>query len=409
MPDQNSHALSPTPPSQGARQPGLDLDALLAAGVARGASDLHLTVGSLPIYRVLGELAPAPEELCAEFDLKPIEPDWMERLARRVASERKLEELSGTGHADLGYSTPDGERFRLNLYRELGRLALAARHLDQRMLSLEALGLPKQLQEIARLPTGLVLVTGPTGSGKSTTLATLVDVINRTRAAHILTVEDPVEFVHQPQRCVVHHRELGSDVVSFAAAVEASLREDPDVIMIGEMRDLNTMRAAITAAETGHLVFSTLHTAEAVGCVERLVGSFPAGEQDVARHRIGMALRAVIAQRLVRHASGRGRVAVVEILIVNSAAANLIEQGKTRQLFSLMETSTAEGMRTLDQALADLVNRGVLSRAEALQHCKDTRTLERLLERATRLAEEAALAEHAATKRGGLDRLRRRP
>ncbi|AGA89488.1 pilus retraction protein PilT [Thioflavicoccus mobilis 8321] len=384
----------------------LDLNALLAAGVALGASDLHLTVGSRPVYRVLGELAPAPSELGAA----PIEAAAMERLAAQIASERQREELARTGHLDLGYSTPDGERFRLNLYRELGRLALAARHLDQRLLSLEGLGLPKQLADIAKLPSGLVLVTGATGSGKSTTLATLLDLINRIRAAHILTVEDPVEFVHGPQRCVIHHRELGTDVVSFAAAVQAALREDPDVIMIGEMRDLDTMRAAITAAETGHLVFSTLHTAEAVGCVERLVGSFPGGEQDVARHRIGMALRAVVAQRLVRRSSGRGRVAVVEILMVNAAAANLIEQGKTRQLFSLMESSAAEGMRTLDQSLADLVNRGVLSRAEALLHCKDTRTLERLLERTVRLAEEAEqAARQAAAKRNGLDRLRRQP
>lgn len=381
-----------------------DLDALLDATVALGASDLHLTVGSRPVYRILGELTPAPPEL----GQAPVEKAWMEALTRRIAGEHQQEELKRTGHLDLGYSLPDGKRFRLNLFRELGRLALVARYLDQRMLSFEGLGLPRQLEQIAKLHSGLVLVTGATGSGKSTTLATMVDLINRTRAAHILTVEDPVEFVHQPQRCVVRHRELGTDVISFAAAVQASLREDPDVIMIGEMRDLDTMRAAITAAETGHLVFSTLHTAEAVGCVERLVGSFPGGEQDVARHRIGMALKAVIAQRLLRRTSGSGRVAVVEILMVNPAAANLIEQGKTRQLFSLMESSATEGMRTLDQSLAELVNRGVLSRGEALQHCKDPQTLERLLERAARLAEQAAQAEQAA-KRGTLPRLRRLP
>lgn len=371
-------------PSPG--EQALDLDPLLAAGIAIGASDLHLTVGCRPSYRVMGELMQAPPELGAAL----IDDAWMGRLAARIASERQREELTRSGHLDLGYGTPDGERFRLNLYREQGHLALAARHLNQSLLSIEGLGLPPHLAEVAKLHSGLVLVTGATGSGKSTTLATLLDLINRTRAAHILTVEDPVEFVHRPQRCVVHHRELGTDVVSFASAVQASLREDPDVIMIGEMRDLDTMRAAITAAETGHLVFSTLHTAEAVGCVERLVGSFPGGEQDVARHRIGMSLKAVIAQRLLRRANGRGRVAVVEILMVNSAAANLIEQGKTRQLFSLIESSGAEGMRTMDQSLAQLVNQGVLGKSEAFGHCKDPNTLERLLDRAARAAEEAA-------------------
>ncbi|AFL72257.1 type IV pilus twitching motility protein PilT [Thiocystis violascens] len=385
---------------------GLNLDALLAAGVSLGASDLHLTVGSRPSYRILGELAPAPPELGEAL----VGHDAMERLAARLATERQREDLAQTGHLDLGYGAPDGERFRLNLFREQGHLALAARHLDQGLLSLDRLGLPPQLEEVGRLNAGLVLVTGATGSGKSTTLATLLDRINETRAAHILTVEDPVEFVHRPKRCVVHHRELGRDVASFAAAVQASLREDPDVIMIGEMRDLDTMRAAITAAETGHLVFSTLHTAEAVGCVERLVGSFPGGEQDVARHRIGMSLKAVIAQRLLRRSSGRGRVAAVEILMVNPAAANLIEQGKTRQLFSLIESSAAEGMRTMDQSLAELVHRGILSRAEALVHCKDAQTLERQIERAARLVEQAALAEQTAAKRGGLlPRPRRQP
>ncbi len=380
-----------------------DLDDLLAAAVAQGASDLHLTVGSPPVLRVLGELAPAGSGATV------IDAGWMEGVAASITSERQQEELARTGHLDMGYSTPDGERFRLNLYHELGRLALAARHLDQRLLSFEGLGLPEQVAQLAKLQAGLVLVTGATGSGKSTTLATILDVINQTRAAHILTVEDPVEFVHRPQRCVVHHRELGTDVVSFAAAVQASLREDPDVIMIGEMRDLDTMRAAITAAETGHLVFSTLHTAEAVGCVERLVGSFPGGEQDVARHRIGMALKAVVAQRLVRRADSGGRVAVVELLLVNSAAANLIEQGKTRQLFSLMESSVGEGMCTLDQSLAVLVQNGVLSRVDAMSHCKDLRTLERLLDRAARLREEAesAALKQQNGRRSVLGRVRR--
>jgi twitching motility protein PilT len=328
------------------------------------------------MYRIHGELCAAPHRVAGDA---PTPAALIQGLLERIASTAQREELARRGHLDLGYSTPDGERFRLNVYQEMGRMALAARHLDQRLMTLEALGLPRELEALAGLRAGLVLLTGATGSGKSTTLAALLDRVNRTSARHILTIEDPVEFVHRPERSLIHHRELHSDVGSFADAVHASLREDPDVIMIGEMRDLETMRAALTAAETGHLVFSTLHTGEAIGCVERLVGSFPGGEQDVARHRVGMALRAVVAQRLVLSRGEAGRVAAAEVLMVNPAVANLIEQGKTRQIFSTMETSAAEGMRTMDQALAALVRNGKTRRDEALRHCRDLANFERLL------------------------------
>jgi len=359
--------------SEAAHSGALDIDQLLSAAVGVGASDLHLTVGGPPVYRIHGELAPAPEGI-ATISAEPIL-----RLLERIASPAQREELERRGHLDLGYSTPEGARFRLNVYREMGRPALAARYLDPALVSLEALGLPPQLERLARLRAGLVLVTGATGSGKSTTLAALLDLINRTSARHILTIQDPVEFVHLPKRSLIHHRELRSDVASFADAVHAALREDPDVIMIGEMRDLDTMRAALTAAETGHLVFSTLHTGEAIGCIERLVGAFPGGEQDVARHRIGMALKAVVAQRLLPRAKEAGRVAAAEVLMVNPAVANLIEQGKTRQIFSAMETGAADGMRTMDQSLAELVVSGEATRGEALGHCRDTQGFERLL------------------------------
>lgn len=346
---------------------------LLQEGVDRGASDIHLTSGEAPCYREQGLLRTADKGVLDAQDLYA--------MLQAVCNAHQWQEFEARHTVDVGYSTPAGERFRLNAYCELGRPAIAARHLDQRMLSLEELRLPPSIAALSNLRSGLVLVSGATGSGKSTTLAALIDRINATRACHILTIEDPVEFVHKSKNSLVHHRELHSDVPTFADAVKASLREDPDVILVGEMRDLDTMRAALTAAETGHLVFSTLHTGEAIGCVDRLVGSFPGDEQDVARHRIAMALRAVVAQHLIPLRDGAGRTPAVEILIVNHAVSNLIGAGKSKQIFSVMETSGAEGMQTLDQSLASLVRERLLSSEEARVHCHDPQAMERLLGR----------------------------
>lgn len=346
---------------------------LLQQGVEQGASDLHLTSGAVPCYRVHGKLV--------NGDAESVSSDVIYALLKGIFNEYQFQEYQQKHTVDVGYSTPEGERFRMNVYQQLGQPAIAARHLDQRMLSLEELRLPLAVGALAELRSGLVLVTGATGSGKSTTLAALIDRINQSRASHILTVEDPVEFVHQAKKSLIHHRELNSDVPSFADAVKAALREDPDVILIGEMRDVETMRAALTAAETGHLVFSTLHTGDAVGSVERLVGSFPGGEQEVARHRIGMALRAVVAQHLVPVSDGGNRVPAVEILMINSAVANLIETGKSRQIFSVMETCSSEGMQTIDQALVKLVRDRLLKREDVLPFCRDPQNLDRLLGR----------------------------
>lgn len=342
-------------------------EALLDRCVVLGASDLHLSVGHPPWYRVDGRLRPAEEA--------PLSAARILAMAEAVMSEQQRREFAAQWTADLGHSTAGGRRFRLNCYQELGRPVIAARYLDQTIFSLEELGLPERLRDLAYLRSGLVLITGTTGSGKSSTLAVLLDEINRNRDCHILTVEDPVEFIHHSQRSLVHHREVGRDVSSFAAAVRAAMREDPDVIMVGEMRDQETMQASIIAAETGHLVFSTLHTGEAVGAIERFIGCFSGEEQGVARHRISMVLRAVVAQRLAPRASGTGRVPVVELLMVNTAAINLIQGAKTRQLYSMMESGSRDGMWTLDQELARLVKNAMIDQALAMELCNDKASL----------------------------------
>jgi twitching motility protein PilT len=344
---------------------------LLAACVELKASDMHLSGGEPVYFRVNGQLHSHGEELFGA--------DEVAAMAGAIMTEHQRQEFATRLTADLGYSTANGERFRVNCYREMGKPALAVRHLDQRLLSLEELGLPSRLRELAHLHSGLVLVTGATGSGKSSTLAVLLDEINRTRDCHILTVEDPVEFVHGNRKSLVHHREVHTDVPSYADAVRAAMREDPDVIMVGEMRDLETMKASLAAAETGHLVFSTLHTGEAVGAIERFIGYFGGEEQGVARHRIAMVLRAVVAQRLILGTDGKKRLPAVELLMVNTAAANLIQTSKTRQLYSMMETGAQEGMWTLDQDLARLVKGGKISRESALALCTNRDGFDRLV------------------------------
>jgi twitching motility protein PilT len=347
---------------------------MLKTCVELGASDMHLTGGAPVSFRVHGKLRCHGQETLSS--------DTVASLAGCIMTERQQQEYAARNTVDLGHSSAEGERFRVNCYREMGKPAMAVRHLDQRLLSLEKLGLPSRLRELAWLKSGLVLVTGATGSGKSSTLAVLLNEINQNRDCHILTVEDPVEFVHASRKSLIHHREVHADVPSYAEAMWAAMRQDPDVIMVGEMRDLETMTVAITAAETGHLVFSTLHTGEAVGAIERFIGHFSGDEQAVARHRIAMVLKAVVAQRLVPRKDGNGRLPVVELLRVNTAAANLIQNSKTRQLYSLMESGSKDGMWTLDQDLARLVKGGRINLDDALAICNDAVGFGRLVDAA---------------------------
>jgi twitching motility protein PilT len=318
-----------------------------------GASDLHMSVGRRAHWRTHGELRICDNRHWSEADLRSLVAHLLDAPRQAMFVEN--------GSADLGHTSPGGFRFRINFFRSLGMPALVARHLPDRFASLAKLMLPTGLKELAYLPSGLVLVTGVTGSGKSTTLATLINEINTHMARHILTIEDPVEFVHKSLQSLVSHREVGTDTPDFALAVRAAMREDPDVILVGEMRDTETMRAALTAAETGHLVFSTLHTGDAVGATERFVGAFPGEEQDLARHRLSLVMKAVVAQQLLPRADQRGRVPAVEILRGTTAVANLIATGRTSQLYSAMESGSGLGMQTYDQSLAQLARDRLVS------------------------------------------------
>ena len=342
---------------------------LLQTCVRLEASDMHLSSGRPVSFRVHGRLKTYGNEI--------LSGDTIGAMAQAVMTPDQQDEFERRSTADIGYSGGNNTRFRINVYMEMGQPAMAVRHLNQDLKGFEELGLPAGLKDLAFLPSGLVLVTGATGSGKSTTLAMLLDEINRSRACHILTVEDPVEFVHKSAKSLIHHREVNTDVPGFAEAVRAALREDPDVIMVGEMRDLETMQASITAAETGHLVFSTLHTGEAVGAIERFIGHFAREEQEVARHRMSMVLRAVISQHLIPDMNNTGRVPAVEVLRVTNGAANLIRTSKARQLYSMMECGAKDGMWTLDQDLARLVKSGQVSRDTAMAFCANPEGFDR--------------------------------
>ena len=353
-------------------------DEFLSRIVLERASDLHLGCNRVPSWRLHGRLVPMSTTTWSGDD--------MQELLDQLLAPGQRADFESRGTVDLGHTSSQGERFRVNVFRALGQPALVARHLPSRFASFAELRLPDSLQELAHLPSGLVLVTGITGSGKSTTLATIFNEINSTTPAHILTIEDPVEFVHTPRQAIVTHRELHTDVADFASAVKSSLREDPDVILVGELRDTETMRAALTAAETGHLVLSTLHTADATGAVERFVGAFPGGEQGVVRHRLSLVLKAVVAQQLLPSADGAGRIAVVEIMRVTPAIANLVASGRTAQIYSAIESGREIGMQTFDQALAHLARERLIQTDEGRRLARDPINFDRLLRQPMRPA-----------------------
>jgi len=337
----------------------ISIDTLLEQMVAHNASDLHITVGSKPALRVRGHL----ERL---EGLPELSADDTRQLLYRIISSEQQKRLEIDRQLDLSYSIPGLARFRVNIYSQRESLAGAFRLIPAELKSLEELGLPTTLYDLCEKPRGLVLVTGPTGSGKSTTLAALIDEINRKRADHIITIEDPIEFLHRHKRCIVNQRELGGDATTFADALRGALRQDPDVILLGEMRDLETISTALTAAETGHLVFATLHTQDAASTVDRVIDVFPAAQQGQIRTQLAGTLEGVVAQTLLPTADGQGRVAAIEVLRPDDAVRNLVRQAKVEQIYSIMQTGSKRGMQTMEQALTELVLRGIITQEIAL-------------------------------------------
>ncbi len=338
----------------------MDVHSLLSESARLGASDLHLSTGLPPLIRVHGEVGPLPG-----WAGGPLSAEATSALLFALLDERQRSEAGGRAEYDFSVGVPGAGRFRGNAYRHQRGPGVALRVIPSEIRSLEALGAPPALAGMMTGRRGLVLVTGPTGSGKSTTAAALVDLVNRTRAGHIVSVEDPVEFIHTPQRCLVTQREVGPDTGTFPDALRAALREDPDVIFIGEMRDLETISLAVTAAETGHLVVATLHTAGAARSVERVVNVFPAAEQQFVRTLVAGCLVGVVSQALLRRRDAPGRIAAFEVLVATNAVRNLIRQGKAHQIPSLIQTGLGEGMTTFRRSVLPLVADGRVDAAEA--------------------------------------------
>ncbi|MGI6227508.1 MAG: type IV pilus twitching motility protein PilT [Peptococcales bacterium] len=351
----------------------MDVRELLELMMKNKCSDLHITVGSPPIFRKDGKLIKFCE-LDNSFPIEHLSRENTKDIANSIVPEDKLIILEEKGEVDFSYALPGLGRFRVNTYKQRGCLSIAIRAIPLNIPTLTDLGLSHNLSQFSRLPNGLVLVTGPTGSGKSTTLAALIDLINRERSCHIITLEDPIEYLHKHKNSIINQRELGSDTQSFANALRASLRQDPDVILIGEMRDIETMETALKAAETGHLVFATLHTNNAVQTIDRIVDVFPPSQQQQVKVQLAAVLRGIISQRLLPLING-GRTAVQEILIANSAIRSLIRDGKTHQIQSIIQTSAKEGMVTMDKAIKELLFQGKITRETALLELPDDQEL----------------------------------
>ena len=343
---------------------GVDLDEVLIRLVDAGGSDLHLTAGAPPTMRVRGELAPLDEYGL----LTPVE---LQKMIYGILTQRQREAFEKELELDVSYTVPGRSRFRVNVFRQRDALGAVMRVIPFEIKPLEDLGVPPSVAAFAQLPRGFVLVTGPTGSGKSTTLASVIDLVNRERAGHIMTVEDPIEFLHPHKRCIVNQRERGTDTYSFAAALKHALRQDPDVILVGEMRDLETIQVALTAAETGHLVLGTLHTQDAPQSVDRIIDVFPPSQQEQIRVMLAGTLQGVLCQQLLPTADGKGRVAACEVMVATSAIRNLIREGKTHQMYSAIQAGKQYGMVTMDQSLADLVRSGKVAYEAALERANN--------------------------------------
>ncbi|MEK6589373.1 MAG: type IV pilus twitching motility protein PilT [Nitrospinota bacterium] len=333
------------------------IDAFFKLMADQGASDLHMVSGQQPILRIHGEME--------RVKYKVLDNDELKAMLYEIAPEEKVKKFEETGDVDFGYEIPGLARYRVNFFQQKYGVAAVFRQIPSDVLTAEQLGLPSVVKKFAMLNKGLVLVTGPTGSGKSTTLAAIMDFANKNRKDHIITVEDPIEFVHKSQGCIINHREVGLHTKSFAAALRGALREDPDIILVGEMRDLETIELALTAASTGHLVFGTLHTQSAAKTVDRVIDVFPANQQAQIRTTLSESLKGVVAQNLFKRIDKKGRCAALEILIVTPAVANLIREEKTFQIPSAIQTGKKYGMQSLDDAILDLLNKGWISSDDA--------------------------------------------
>jgi twitching motility protein PilT len=335
----------------------MDIAELLAFSVKNSASDLHISAGLPPMLRVHGDIR--------RINLPAMEHKDVHGLVYDIMSDSQRKMFEENLETDFSFEIPNLARFRVNAFNQDRGAAAVFRTIPSRVLSLEELGCPKIFADLSMKPRGLVLVTGPTGSGKSTTLAAMVNHVNDNLMGHVLTVEDPIEFVHESKKCLINQRELGPQTLSFSNALRSALREDPDVILVGEMRDLETIRLALTAAETGHLVFGTLHTSSAAKTIDRIVDVFPAEEKDMTRSMLSESLIAVISQSLLKRKDGTGRLAAHEIMLGTPAIRNLIRENKIAQMYSVIQTSLGQGMQTLDQCLQDLVRRNLISNNEA--------------------------------------------
>jgi twitching motility protein PilT len=345
----------------------IEMSDLLDLVLEEGASDLHISVDSAPVLRLNGEMVP--------LDTDHLTPEDTERLMKSITSEQNQQQVRQDGGTDFGFAFGDKARFRVSVFRQRGHVGMVLRTIPNDLLTLEQIGLPPSVKELLYKPRGLVLVTGPTGSGKSTTLASMINIINQDRSCHIITVEDPIEFYHEHQRSVITQREIGVDVPSFSEALRRALRQDPDIILVGEMRDLETIEAAVTAAETGHLVFGTLHTTGAAETVDRIVDAFPTDQQEQVRTQLAATLVAVISQVLLQREDRPGRVAAFEIMISTPSIRASIRDNKTFRITSDIQTGAKYGMITLDAHLLQLYNNGAISYGDLITKCRDAESM----------------------------------
>lgn len=349
----------------------LHIDELLHIVVDKQCSDLHICQNSPPVIRQDGQMV--------RMNFESFTPPILQRMMYEIISDENIQKFETTLELDFSYQLPGRARFRVNMYRDKGSVAAAFRLIPQKIPTIEQLSLPPVLKVLCEKPRGLILVTGPTGSGKSTSLAAMINHINTNHAHHIITIEDPIEYLHEHKKSLINQREVGSDTKSFLNALRGSLREDPDILLVGEMRDMETISLAITAAETGHLVFATLHTNNAAESVDRMIDVFPPGQQEQIRVQLSNNLVAIISQQLMRRANGDGRVPANEIMLASPAIRNLIREAKTHQITSMIQTSANMGMTTMDQCLRDLYFKGLISIDDAMAKCQNPEELRKMI------------------------------